>query len=159
MVPIISFVGYANSGKTTLITKILKILHERGYRVSVLKHHHGDLPMEEGKDTTKYMESGADKTFLLAENGYYVFKRENDPLEGIIDLATKDVDLLIVEGFKKKNLFKIEVQGDGYERLGIPVKALISNGRPVEDIPVFSHQEMEPLVVFLEDVMKKMKKK
>lgn len=157
MIPVISFIGYANSGKTTLITQVVSILDDRGYEVGVLKHHHGSIPLEEGKDTTQYMDAGAKKAVLVGDYGYVTFGETQ--LSEIIETATKDVNLLIIEGFKQEDFLKIEVQGDGKERLGIPVIALVTNQETDEEIPVFKHGEVEPLVVFLEGVMKEMKRK
>ena len=42
MIPIVSIVGKSDSGKTTLIEKLIPELTRRGYRVATVKHHaHG----------------------------------------------------------------------------------------------------------------------
>lgn len=43
MIPVISFVGRSNSGKTTYLIKLISELKKRGYKVAVIKHHHGDV--------------------------------------------------------------------------------------------------------------------
>lgn len=63
--PIIQIVGFQNSGKTTLIERILKKPHNRGRMQVALKHHgHGGEPeaFTEGKDTDRYQAAGADIT-------------------------------------------------------------------------------------------------
>ncbi|GAC89780.1 molybdopterin-guanine dinucleotide biosynthesis protein B [Anoxybacillus flavithermus NBRC 109594] len=100
---ILQIVGYQNSGKTTLIEKIIHQLCENGYRVGTLKHHgHGGkvmLPKE--KDTTRHAEAGAmvcavegDGTFLLHAKGNW----ELDELLCIYERFP--IDVLLIEGFK-----------------------------------------------------------
>ncbi len=52
-VPIVSIVGRTNSGKTTLIEKLIPALAARGYRIATIKrHHHGDFEADQpGKDS------------------------------------------------------------------------------------------------------------
>ena len=60
MIPIISIVGKSDSGKTTLIEKIIPELNKRGYRVATVKHdvHGFDIDIE-GKDSWRHKNSGA----------------------------------------------------------------------------------------------------
>jgi molybdopterin-guanine dinucleotide biosynthesis protein B len=51
--PILQVVGYQNSGKTTLITKLIKMLKEMSYRVGTLKHHGHDGVLYTKKDVLK----------------------------------------------------------------------------------------------------------
>ncbi|MEH7572840.1 molybdopterin-guanine dinucleotide biosynthesis protein MobB [Cytobacillus firmus] len=53
--------GYQNSGKTTLINKLISGLKEKGLSVITIKHHgHGGKPeTPEGKDSSSHIESGA----------------------------------------------------------------------------------------------------
>ena len=60
MQPIISFVGHSNSGKTTLIEQIVRILSRKGYRVGVLKHTHGAIKADKREtDTDRFRLAGA----------------------------------------------------------------------------------------------------
>ncbi|WP_429636132.1 molybdopterin-guanine dinucleotide biosynthesis protein B [Anoxybacillus kestanbolensis] len=100
---ILQVVGYQNSGKTTLIEKIIKRLCINGYRVGTLKHHGhgGKVTLPEEKDTTRHAEAGAvvcavegDGTFLLHAKGHW----ELDELLSVYERFPLDV--LLIEGFK-----------------------------------------------------------
>ena len=59
-VPILSFVGRSNSGKTTLIERVIPMLVRAGYKVATVKHagHGFDLDTE-GKDSWRHKQAGA----------------------------------------------------------------------------------------------------
>ena len=60
MIPIISIVGKSDSGKTTLIEKLVPELTRRGYRVATVKHDiHGFEVDREGKDSWRHKQAGA----------------------------------------------------------------------------------------------------
>ena len=60
MIPIISIVGKSDSGKTTLIEKLVPVLTKRGYRVATVKHDvHGFEVDREGKDSWRHKQAGA----------------------------------------------------------------------------------------------------
>ena len=52
---VVSFVGRSNSGKTTLLARLVEALKERGLKVGVIKHaHHGFDLDREGSDSDTY---------------------------------------------------------------------------------------------------------
>jgi molybdopterin-guanine dinucleotide biosynthesis protein B len=111
----ISFVGFSGSGKTTLIERLVQRLTAKGYKVGVIKHHHGqrDTGIDvEGKDTWRYRQSGAAITALVAPDGMMLFlPRENLTAEEAVERLTRQlpVDLILVEGFKRSSLPKFIV--------------------------------------------------
>ena len=46
-IPIVSFVGKSNSGKTTLLEKVIRELKSKGYRVATIKHSHNELDIDQ----------------------------------------------------------------------------------------------------------------
>jgi molybdopterin-guanine dinucleotide biosynthesis protein B len=110
MPPILSIVGRSQSGKTTIIEKLIPELKKRGYRIGTIKHaHHGFEIDKSGKDSWRHRHAGAD-TVVVASPGQIAMvkndKRESlDELQGYFD----DMDLVITEGYKKENKPKIEV--------------------------------------------------
>jgi len=114
-VPVISFVGFSGSGKTTLIERLVQRLTAKGYKVGVIKHHHGqrDTGIDvEGKDTWRYRQSGAAITALVAPDGMTLFlPQENLTAEEAVERLTRQlpVDLILVEGFKRSSLPKFIV--------------------------------------------------
>ena len=121
-VPVISFVGFSGSGKTTLIERLVQRLTAKGYKVGVIKHHHGQRDMGhgardtgidvEGKDTWRYRQSGAAITALVAPDGMTLFlPQENLTAEEAVERLTRQlpVDLILVEGFKRSSFPKFIV--------------------------------------------------
>lgn len=107
----ICIVGKSNSGKTTLIVKIIEELKKRGYKVGTLKHHshcsHIDQP---GKDTWKHYHAGAQQVMISSPSSYAIYKRIEKELT-IDELLNhnKEVDIVLIEGYKRANMQKIEV--------------------------------------------------
>ena len=107
-----SFVGRSNTGKTTVIERLIPILVRKGLKVAVIKHHPHDFEIDiPGKDTYRYKQAGATMSILASPGKVAVVEdTENElTLEEIITRYIHDVDLLIVEGFKREEIPKIEV--------------------------------------------------
>ncbi len=160
MVPVISFVGYHNSGKTTVATQVVKNLVEKGYRVAVLKstkHRKliGDTP---GKDSYRYRESGAEAVGIVSPDEIVLFQnidRDNLNLDFLSFLLFGDYDIVICEGFKHADVPKIEVtrkelnQPLLFEKID-KVIAIVSDF-PIDGLKSFSFQETDKLTSFIED--------
>jgi molybdopterin-guanine dinucleotide biosynthesis protein B len=116
MVPIISIVGYADAGKTTLIEKLVPELKKRGYRVGTIKHSvHASNFDTKGKDSWRHFSAGADTVVVASADRIAMFKRVkqapgnlDDQLSGL-ERCFDDMDLVIAEGFKNAKRPKIEV--------------------------------------------------
>lgn len=116
MPPVVSFIGWHNSGKTTLARQVVACLKEKGYTVAVIKStKERDIVFEQPHtDTARYWAAGADSVALLAPDQLMV--RSKPPQ---LDLATlsqrlfPDADLVVAEGFKHAaGVPKIEVRRD-----------------------------------------------
>ncbi len=110
MPPVLSIVGKADSGKTTLIEKIIPELKRRGYRVGIVKHaHHGFDMDQKGKDSHRHYLAGADSVMVAAPGQIAMVTRfHGESLEDLVPFFS-DMDILISEGFKKGKTPKIEV--------------------------------------------------
>jgi molybdopterin-guanine dinucleotide biosynthesis protein B len=113
MPPIVSVVGRTNSGKTTLIEKLIPALTRRGYRVATIKHHHhGDFEADHaGKDSWRHAQAGATATALAGAHRLAIFQRVEADLEPdvIARLFVHRPDLILTEGYKDALFPKIEV--------------------------------------------------
>jgi alcohol dehydrogenase len=130
MPPIIAFIGWHDSGKTTLASQVVRLLKERGYSVAVIKSTKdiGLLPSQEGTDTGAYHKAGADAVTLVAPDKLVL--TADQPEKNLQALARRffaDVDLVIGEGFKgAKKADKIEVfRGQG-TRLAEEVSGVVA---------------------------------
>lgn len=109
----ISIIGLKNAGKTTFLVALAAELVRRKFRVMTLKHgsHPADLD-QQGKDTWRHWHEGkAERVLMEAPGQRVLFERtseESDP----ITLARRylsGADIILVEGFKRAPLPKIEV--------------------------------------------------
>lgn len=111
---ILGIVGRQNSGKTTLITRLVPALKDHGLRVSTVKHsHHGFEIDTPGKDSFRHREAGAEEVLFTSAQRWVLMreigKEEEPSLDELIGRMAP-VDLVLVEGFKTLPLDKIEVR-------------------------------------------------
>src|SRR4030067_2090083 len=112
MIPIISIVGKSDSGKTTLIEKLVPELTRRGYRIATVKHDvHGFEVDQEGKDSWRHKRAGAHTVIISSPNKVALIRNvEKDlTLEEIREKLVQDVGLILSEGYKKDVQPKIEI--------------------------------------------------
>lgn len=111
-IPVISIVGgKSNSGKTTLLEKLIREAKRRGWRVATLKHDvHGFEMDQPGKDTWRHDQAGADVVAISSPQRIAVLERvfEDQPLDEVLS-RIHDVDLIFTEGYKHADKPKIEV--------------------------------------------------
>jgi molybdopterin-guanine dinucleotide biosynthesis protein MobB len=108
----VAFLGRSGTGKTTLIEKVLPELASRGYRVGAIKHdaHRFDID-HPGKDSHRLAAAGAATMLITSSEKLALVKKhvKSPPAEELIDLYFSDMDLVLVEGFQKSGLPKIEL--------------------------------------------------
>ena len=112
MIPIVSIVGRSNTGKTTLIEKLIPELMRRGYRVATIKHNiHGFDIDHEGKDSWRHKKAGARLTVVASPHRVAVIEDADRDFElaELRDRYIRDVDVILSEGFKRNPHPKIEV--------------------------------------------------
>ncbi|AET70253.1 molybdopterin-guanine dinucleotide biosynthesis protein MobB [Desulfosporosinus orientis DSM 765] len=111
-IPVISIVGgKSNSGKTTLLEKLIREAKQRGWRVATLKHDvHGFEMDQPGKDTWRHDQAGADVVAISSPQRIAVLERvsEDQPLDEVLS-RIHGVDVIFTEGYKHADKPKIEV--------------------------------------------------
>ena len=119
MVPILGFVAYSGTGKTTLLLKIIPLLKAKGLRIGMIKHsHHRKFDIDHpGKDSYRLREAGAEQMLvasrqrwaLMVEQADQDIKKDPELAELLPNLKLDDIDLILVEGFKHERISKIEL--------------------------------------------------
>ncbi|MGL5150221.1 MAG: molybdopterin-guanine dinucleotide biosynthesis protein B [Clostridium sp.] len=116
MAKVINVVGTgSNVGKTVLMEGLIKELRARGYSVATIKHDvHGFDIDKKGKDTYRHREAGSETVIISSKNRFAMIEEvsEEKDLSEILSLV-KDKDIILVEGYKKSALRKIEVYREG----------------------------------------------
>ncbi len=104
--------GWKNSGKTTLMERLVTDICERGHTVSTLKHAHHNVDVDQpGKDSHRHRLAGAREVILASANRWALMHELRDqdepPLEFLLSKLAP-VDLVLVEGYKQHGIPKIE---------------------------------------------------
>ncbi|MFA5843845.1 MAG: molybdopterin-guanine dinucleotide biosynthesis protein B [Coriobacteriia bacterium] len=110
-VPIISIVGKSDSGKTTFLEGLVRVLVGRGWRVATVKHHVHDVEIDvPGKDSWRHARAGA-HVAMVSSPTRLALVRSVDRERTLDELAQAagDVDILLTEGFKRVARVRIEV--------------------------------------------------
>ncbi|MFN2572748.1 MAG: molybdopterin-guanine dinucleotide biosynthesis protein B [Gemmatimonadales bacterium] len=109
----ISIIGLKNAGKTTFLVALAAELVRRKFRVMTIKHgsHPADMD-QKGKDTWRHWDEGkAERVLMEAPGQRVLFERtaaESDPI-ALARQYLQEADIVLVEGFKRAPLPKIEV--------------------------------------------------
>ena len=116
--PAVAVVGRHNSGKTTLIERLIAELVGRGLDVGSIKHHSHrgfdiDIP---GKDSYRHRAAGASETVIAAPGQVARIKTVEDEVEcNELVRSMPNHDIIVVEGYRKSGLPTIEIMRSGNE--------------------------------------------
>lgn len=110
MAAIVGLAGFSNSGKTTLVTKLVRHFTALGLRTAVIKHDgHGHYKEAAGADSTLFIEAGAQATAVVSPDAYRIYRKQKvEELDTVIQaLPLAELDLVLIEGFKQGTHDKI----------------------------------------------------
>lgn len=154
MALVVYIVGKKGSGKTSLIEALVREMRGRGIKVSTIKHAPEGFTKERGKDTTRHLDAGSLFTALLSpEGGFIEWRGEKEPedMERLLD----ESDIILVEGFKGKKGFKIEVLRDGELMTDEEELSAIVTDRDMKtSIPVFRTKDIKGISDFITERMR-----
>ena len=110
MQTIIAISGIKNSGKTTLITRLVSHYSGKGLKVAVIKHDGHDFDCDiPGTDTRAFSDSGAYGTACFSDNRMFVHKQGSGETEEQLFSLFPEADIIFIEGLKSSSYNKIEV--------------------------------------------------
>lgn len=157
MSAIVTFIGWHDSGKTTLISEVVAELKEMGYRVAVIKSSSSNGVMfdSQGTDTQRYKEVGADSVLFVAPDQMVLQTGSTElSLRTLAHRYFPDVDIVIGEGFKTaRKIAKIEVSRNPEQMLRNEVHGVIAVATNIEDIVgdyIFRLDESREIAQFIE---------
>jgi len=161
-ITVVAFVAKSNTGKTTLLEKVILELQQRGYRIGAIKHdaHNFDID-HPGKDSHRLTAAGATTMLITSPEKLALIKKhtETPPLEKLVETYFGDVDIVLTEGFKRSALPKIEVhrreqsptlicRGEEYD----PTLLAVASDEPLDlDVPVLDINNPAQVADFIED--------
>lgn len=159
--PLFGVTGWKNSGKTTLVARLIAELTRRGYAVSAVKHAHAGFDIDHpGRDSFKLREAGALEVALSSPVRFALMRElgagpELPFAEVLAHLGP--CDLVLVEGFKRENFAKIEIRREGAASRAplsgtFPGIVAIASDRPETDaLPVFKLDDIAGMTDFIVD--------
>ncbi len=111
--PVFGVTGWKNSGKTTLLTRLVAEFTRRGFRVSTVKHAHHDFDIDKpATDSFRHRRAGASEVMIVSGNRWALMHELRGAPEARLDellVRLSPVDLVLVEGFKAERHDKLEV--------------------------------------------------
>jgi molybdopterin-guanine dinucleotide biosynthesis adapter protein len=155
---IIGVCGFKNSGKTTLVEKLVKHLSGLGYQISTVKHAHHDFDIDhEGRDSFRHRKAGASEVAVVSQNRFAIMNElrgaEPPSLDEIL-AKLSPCDLVIVEGYKRDTHDKIEVRNLELDHPVLAgddttIIAVAANGDLTATVPVFNRDDVAALAGFI----------
>jgi len=156
MSKIIGITGWKSVGKTHYASLIIKLLVKKGYKVGSIKHAHHDFDIDQpGTDSFKHREAGSNQVIISSSKRWAKIIENNNKKEKNLEELIKefeDVDIIVVEGFKKENHPKIEIIGEGLQNTNNAINnviAIVSDELNNTSIPVFKKNDNKGLVEFI----------
>lgn len=110
---IFGFAGYSGSGKTTLIEQLIPLFTARGVKVSLVKHAHHTFDVDQpGKDSHRHRKAGCSEVLVTSSRRWALIHELRGAPEPELAEHVKRIspcDLLLVEGYKRERIPKLEV--------------------------------------------------
>ncbi len=160
-----SFIGWSNTGKTGLITTLIRKFSDQGFHVSALKSSHVQADFDvPGKDTERFFQGGAEQVGYFSSRGGFIRFRATPSLEMIEELFD-GCDILLAEGLSLPGFPCLEVVSsrnlqEGYKCEAGEVSAYVTAepghyaDRPALDQPILTASHPEAIMFFLEEQWK-----
>tara|TARA_Y100000996_G_scaffold410191_1_gene392130 strand:+ start:389 stop:874 length:486 start_codon:yes stop_codon:yes gene_type:complete len=155
---VIGIVGWKDVGKTFFVSEIIKLLAQKGYKVGSIKHAHHDFDIDKpGTDSFRHRQSGSREVIISSSKRWAkIIENHNNKEKNLNDLLKEfnDIDVVIVEGFKKENHPKIEIISQSSRTINKDIKnviAIVSDDFINFNIPVFKKNDVESLTQFIID--------
>ncbi|WP_100397880.1 molybdopterin-guanine dinucleotide biosynthesis protein B [Bacillus sp. FJAT-44742] len=162
--PVLQIVGYQNSGKTTLVEKLIEAASADGMEIATIKHHgHGGKPDTEitSKDSRRHRLAGA--SFTVVE-GQGVLQMEGVrskwSLENLIELYQYfQPDVILVEGYKAEDYPKVVLLRDSedlslLEKVTNVLCAVVWTPVGIENVKTFPIEAQEQYIKYILDTMR-----
>lgn len=157
--PVFGVTGWKNSGKTTLVSRLVAEVTSRGFTVSTVKHAHHNFDIDQkGRDSYAHREAGANEVALVSGKRWalmHELRGEEEPsLEEVLSKLSP-CDLVIVEGYKRETHAKIEARrvGSKSDKALAPddphIVAIASDSALIgETLPVFDIDNIKDIADF-----------
>ncbi len=159
--PIFGIIGWKDSGKTTLVERLIEEFTLRGLTVSAIKHAHHSFDIDhKHRDSYKFRSAGARRTAIVSRNRWAMIHELRDEDEPSLDEIIEHIgacDLILIEGYKGAKFDKIEVRNPANNKPELApddpfIKAVAFQGEPPEmALPAFQVDQISKIADFIGD--------
>ena len=152
------FAGWSGSGKTTLIERLIPLVVARGLKVSLIKHAHHTFDVDQpGKDSYRHRHAGCTEVLVSSSRRWALMHElRGAPEPHFAELAAhiSPCDLLLIEGFKREKLPKLEVYraavGEPLIHPHDPDVVAVASDAPVDTrLPLFDLNDPAAIAQFI----------
>ncbi len=159
--PVFGITGWKNSGKTELVTRLVREFTARGLKVSTVKHAHHNFDIDQpGADSYRHREAGASEVALVSGRRWALMHELRDEQEPPLDAILRRLapcDLILIEGYKRETHPKIEARRTATADRGALapddphiVAVAADHALPDEKLPVFDLDDISAMADFIE---------
>ncbi|MFP3920190.1 MAG: molybdopterin-guanine dinucleotide biosynthesis protein B [Dichotomicrobium sp.] len=152
--------GWKNSGKTTLVARLVTELRGRGLKVGVVKHAHHAFDIDHpGRDSHTIREAGANEVAIVSARRWALIHelRDGEPEPALADMLPRlsHNDLVIVEGFKAADYPKLEVRSEQavetrpMDDVAANIVAIAADTPPDDPRPHFRRDDISAIADFI----------
>ncbi|MET0054805.1 MAG: molybdopterin-guanine dinucleotide biosynthesis protein B [Candidatus Thiodiazotropha sp. 6PLUC9] len=162
--PLLGFAAYSGTGKTTLLKQLIPLIKESGMRVGVIKHAHHKVDVDQpGKDSYELRKAGAGRVLLATSQHWALMVDEPHPKEPELPellqrLDCREIDLVVVEGFRHLDFPKIELHRPALGKPLLfpddPSVIAVATDAPIEqqsELPILDLNDLSEIAKFVEE--------
>jgi len=158
--PVFGITGWKNSGKTTLVARLVTELRARGLKVGVIKHAHHAFDIDHpGRDSHTIREAGANEVAVVSARRWAIVHelRDKEPEPALADMLPRLAGnhLVLVEGFKSSAHPKLEVRSpDAADTRAMDdtvpnIVAIASDAPAGDERPLFRRDDIAGIADFI----------
>ena len=158
--PIFGIVGWKNSGKTTLTSRLISEFSARSYKVAAVKHaSHGFDVDHPGRDSYLFRKAGAREIAVVSATRVAIMQELRGEVEPSLDevlARLEGSELILIEGFKAHDHPKIEARRRDSASTdpiagAAPGVVAIAADHPTEagGLPLFGLDDIKPIADFI----------
>jgi molybdopterin-guanine dinucleotide biosynthesis protein B len=155
---VFGIVGWKNSGKTTLVERLVAEFVRRGWRIATVKHAHHDADIDQpGTDSFRHRAAGATEVALVGGHRYAIMREQEEPMLAEVLARLSPADLVLIEGYKREPHAKIEVRSGEGEPTAPPmapkdqtIVAIATDSSPADSrLPWFRRDDISGMADFI----------
>lgn len=155
---ILVIAGKSNSGKTTLLEKLIAELAGRGIAVGSVKHTHDGFDFDKkGKDSWRHKQAGTRATLVVTDTRVAMVREDDRTPEEKMRDYLHGMDIILAEGFKRQALPKMEIfrkDSPHTDPLCLDDPHLVAFVTDTElrpEVPVFRPEDIGPIADFIQE--------